>query len=151
MAESGNTTLRWRAHPLVDDFPKSLVLIGIILGVLVVVKISFAHEGYVVLAGVLLVLALGKYFFPTRYELSDTGVRTTFLGHGYSRPWRVYSSVYNCRGGVHLSPFREPSRLDTFRGSFLLCRRNKKEVLAFVREKIRGEASREVGEANECA
>jgi len=144
MSDSKQACLRWTAHPLVDDFPKSLLLVAIVVGVLVVVKISFLSEGFVLLAAILFLFALAKYFFPTKYELSEQGIEVWFLGYRYSRPWTAYSSFYNCRGGVHLSPFPEPNRLDTFRGSFLLCRKNREEVLAFVRTKIRGEASGEV-------
>jgi hypothetical protein len=144
-SDRDQASLQWTAHPLVDDFPKSLLLIGIVIGVLVVVKLSFVNVGFIVVAAALFLVALAKYFFPTRYELSETGMKARFLGFRSSRPWTAYSSYYNCRGGVHLSPFSEPSRLDTFRGSFLLCRKNKEEVLAFVRRKIGSGASRENG------
>ena len=117
-------TLRWRSHPVVDDFPRSLLLVGIVIGVSVLAGFAFGGAGYGLLAAVVLVVSLTSYFAPTDFELD--------LGRAQRVPWTRVKRVAVHREGVHLSPFPKPSRLDSFRGTFLRFAGNAQEVVSFV-------------------
>ena len=128
-------TLRWRSHPLVDDYPRSLLLVAIVLAVCVGVGFSLGR-GYVLLAGAVTGASLASYFVPTCYELCDEGARVRFLGRTRSIPWAHVRRVDVHKDGVFLSPFDKPSRLDSFRGTFLRFRGNADEVIGFVENSV---------------
>ena len=129
------TTLRWRSHPVVDDFPRSLLLVGIIIGVSVLAGFAFGGAGYGLLAAVVLTVSLTSYFAPTDFELDEQGVTVRILGRAQRVPWTRVKRVAVHREGVHLSPFPKPSRLDSFRGTFLRFAGNAQEVVSFVERK----------------
>ncbi len=128
-------SLQWRSHPLVDEFPKSLLLVAIILAVCVAA--SWAFQGWVwgVISGVLLVAATARYIFPSHFQLDDEGVTVRFLGVARRMPWTALRRTASGPGGMFLSPFERPSRLDSFRGVSLRFAGNADEVIAFVKDK----------------
>jgi len=73
-AEDAAETLRWRSLPVVDDFPRSALLIGVAVAVCAGVGVSFGGLGYALLAAAFLAVALGRYFLPTWYELLPADV-----------------------------------------------------------------------------
>ena len=129
--------LRWTAHPLRENTAKSVALVITIIIVVFIVSIAFKELIFTIIAVVLLFVSLSRYFLPTTFELSNDKIKYRFCGYTRTREWSEFNCYYNCRGGVHLSPFIKPHRLDTFRGLFLLCSENKEEVLAFVGRKVR--------------
>ncbi len=128
MAES----LRWRSHPVVDDYPRSLGLIAVVTAVCVGVWVSFDGIGYALLAMAFLVGSLVRYFVPTHYELDAAGVSVRFLGHVRRVPWGQIRRFAVRREGVQMSPFERPSRLEAFRGTFVRFAGNRDEVVSFV-------------------
>ena len=129
-------SLRWRSHPLVDEFPKSLLLAAIILAVCV--GASWAFEGWIwgVISGVLLVAAMARYIFPSHFQLDGEGVTVRFLCVARRMPWTALKRMAAGPGGVFLSPFERPSKLDSFRSVVLRFAGNADEVVAFVKDKM---------------
>jgi hypothetical protein len=126
--------LSWRSHPVVDDFPRSVLLVAAVAASCVAAGVCFGGAGYGLLAAALLGGSFARYFVPTRYELNRTGVSVRFLGQTRAVAWGDVRRVSVHREGVHLSPFEQPSRLDSFRGTFLRFAGNAEEVVSFVRE-----------------
>ena len=124
--------LCWRSHPLVDDTPRSVLLVGLLTGASVAAGVAFGGVGYAVIAAVVLCGSMGRYLLPTRFELDGSGAASSFLGHRRVMPWEAVQRVSVHREGVHLSPFDRPSRLDSFRGTFLRFAGNADEVVSFV-------------------
>ena len=131
------STLTWISHPLVERPLTSTALIGFIIGLLIVIKISFEAWFWVIFSVIVLCLSLARYFFPTRYELTGDKVAIKLLMVKQSRPWSYFKTFYKSARGVVLSPFPKPSRLDTYRGFHLLCYQNRDEVLEFVSTKLK--------------
>ncbi len=52
------------------------------------------------------------------------------------REWSHFRSFYPDKNGVLLSPFAKPSRLENFRGVYILFGENKDEILDFIRMRI---------------
>lgn len=129
-------TLRWRSLPLVDDYPRSLVLIATVAAVCTGAHFAFGGVVYALLAAAFLAVSLRSYFLPTWVELDEAGVRLRFLGRTRAVAWDEVRRVDVHREGVHLSPFPEPSRLDSFRGTFVRFAGNAEEVERFVRRKV---------------
>ena len=124
--------LRWRSHPVVDDYPHSLLLVAVVIAVCVGVWISFDSAGYAALAAAFLAGSLARYFAPTHYELDAAGVSVRFLGHLRRVGWGDVRRFFVAPEGVQLSPFARPSRLEAFRGTFLRFAGNRDEVVSFV-------------------
>ena len=133
----GMEELRWTVHPLVDEpRAKSGLLLVIILGLSAVVSISFGGGGYGLLAFGLLTASLSRYFLPTRYRLSVTGVRISHLGMQRQVPWEQVRRFSTHPDGIFLSPFDRPNRLDAFRGHFIRFGKNREDVIRFVQTQL---------------
>lgn len=111
--------IRWSSCPFADEPWSKTSLLLVILAVTISVA-AWIERVYGVLAAGLLLIGLGPYFFRTRYEVSaDGGVKVRFPLFTRSRPWSLYKRYVVQRGGIFLSQFPAPSRLDSFRGDFL--------------------------------
>jgi hypothetical protein len=132
--------LSWTSWPLRDDYPRSLALVGILIGVSVAIGFSFESAGFGAFSLAVLVFSLARYLAPTRYDLDERSVRVRFAGPARARPWSDFRAFYPHKDGVHLSPFPRPSPLDPFRGVYLRFAGNRAEVLAFVADRVRPRA-----------
>ncbi len=110
------------------------MLTGTLIGLSILVWISFGHVGYGFLSLAVLAGSLSRYFVPTRYKFDKQGVETSHLGSRRRLSWDEVRRVRIVEDGVFLSPFKTPSRLDAFRGTFLRFRQNRNEVVQLVRE-----------------
>jgi hypothetical protein len=52
------------------------------------------------------------------------------------KDWSIYRSCYPDKNGILLSPFVRPSRLENFRGIYLMFADNGEEVTRFVKAHI---------------
>ena len=134
-------SLHWSVHPLWDfDYWKSVSLLLVFVGVIIIIKITFHSLGYVIVSAILLSIALSKYFFPTKYCFTDNYLLITHCGLNWKREWTYYKSYFVSKTGIFLSPFEHKSWLENFRGNYILFGRdNKDEVIRFVRAKIEKE------------
>ena len=129
--------LRWTVHPLRDEPPaKTALLILIILGLSVLVAITFDAPAYGFLSAVLLTASMSRYFLPTRYALRESHILIAHLGARRTIPWSRIRRHTVGPDGVFLSPFASPRRLDPFRGCFLRLRDNRDEVIHCVETRL---------------
>lgn len=133
---AGEEVLRWRSHPLVDDYPKSILLAVAILGTCAAATLCFGGVTYGVLAALMLAVSLSRYLLPTEFVLDGQGVEACFLGQTQRMAWSQVRRVSVRAKGVYLSPQRAPSRLDSFRGVQLRFAKNNDEVVRFVESKV---------------
>ncbi|GIW73249.1 MAG: hypothetical protein KatS3mg102_2791 [Planctomycetota bacterium] len=120
--EPSPPALAWTSWPVRDDWPRSLVLVAIVLGLAVAVGWSFASAGWGAFAALVLLGALGRYFVPATYRLDAQGLTVRTLGQKRHRRWSEIRAYYPHHDGVFLSPFARPSPLDPFRGLYLRYR-----------------------------
>lgn len=139
MNRENREELTWETHPAREQPRRALGAFIIIICFCAVVLIFFSSVTWSVFSGVVLLVSLSRFFLPTHYTLSSTHVKWTFLGMRQSRPWSMFKRAVKTRGGVFLSPFEKPNRLEGFRGVHLLCRKNRSEVFDFARGHIRKE------------
>jgi len=111
--------IAWVSLPARDEpWRKTLFLLAIIA--VMAVLASFQGGLFLGALALLLVLILmGPYFLPCRFEISDRGVKKWFPLFNRDRPWSVYKRYVPQKDGVFLSTFAAPSRLDSFRGDFI--------------------------------
>ncbi|MFC1587171.1 hypothetical protein ACFL54_02575 [Planctomycetota bacterium] len=130
--------IEWVSFPVLDEKRiKTLVLLAVIFAVSAAAAFFFSF-GYGLISVLLLAVSLGRYFFPTRYRVDDSGVKTTFLGFTQLREWGIYARHVVHKDGIFLSPFQENSRLDSFRGLFVRFspELDKEKVLIMVKRHI---------------
>lgn len=134
--ESEGLVLEWTAHPLRRK-PLAAVLVTIfILATGFLVFITTQSKTFGTLALVVLFASLAKFYMPTRYRLTDKRLMVKSTTQTLFKNWSQYRSYYPDKNGVLLSPFLTPSRLENFRGLYLLFEQNRDEVIAFVKAHI---------------
>jgi hypothetical protein len=141
-------TLEWTVHPVRRKWWVSVVVTMFIAAVGATVKALTDSTGFTLLAVAILLLSLAKFYFPTKFKLSDRGVTVKTTTQTLFKEWKIYRSCYPDKKGILLSTFAEPSRLENFRGLYVMFEGNNDEVTAFVRERIKRAHEPAEGEAS---
>jgi len=128
--------LNWRCHPVKRRPMVSLAVTAFIVLVGLLVYFATDSRGFTVLALVVLFASLAKFFFPTEYRLSDKKIKIKTTTQTLVKEWSMYRSCYSDKNGILLSPFTRPSRLENFRGLYIMFEKNRDEVTAFVKERV---------------
>lgn len=132
----------WRAHPARRRPVAAVFAAGVIVAVAAACALS-TNIYWGVLAFVLLVLSLQRFFFPSRFTIDEQGVTARYLLGTKSYGWsEIRRFCHDCHG-VHLSTRGRPSRLDGYRGMQLLFGPSRDEVLRRIRAGVgaNGEAT----------
>lgn len=129
--------LEWTCHPLKRKPLASAAVVLFIITVGVAIYLTTYSRLFTVLGLVILLMSLAKFFFPTRFKLSDRGIAIKTTTQTLFKDWKIYRSCYPDKKGILLSPFVEPSRMENFRGLYVMFEGNADEVTSFVRQRIR--------------
>jgi hypothetical protein len=133
--------LRWTTQPA-KQRPLAAVLVTVFLLVTgMLVYYATMSRIFGGLALLVLFLSLAKFYLPTTFTLTDRSVSIKTTTQTVRKGWEQYRSFYPDKNGVQLSPFAEPSRLENFRGMYLIFAGNREEVLRVVDEQIKAHAS----------
>ncbi|MBU0984334.1 MAG: hypothetical protein KKA42_10725 [candidate division Zixibacteria bacterium] len=128
--------LAWTIHP-VKKRPLVSVAVTVFIGLIgVLVYLATDSRAFCVLAIVIMLATLAKFYFPTKYQLSDRRIMVKTTTQTVYRDWKQFRSVYPDKNGVLLSPFVGASRLENFRGQYLIFGDNRDEVIAFVKARV---------------
>lgn len=128
--------LRWTTHP-VRLRPVAAVVVTVLIFLTgMVVYYATASKMFGGLTLLLLFLSLSKFYLPTIFTLTDRSVSIKTTTQTIRKEWSQYRSFYPDKNGVLLSPFVEPSRLENFRGVYLIFAGNRDEVLSVVSQQI---------------
>ncbi|UCG60495.1 MAG: hypothetical protein JSV52_09170 [Candidatus Zixiibacteriota bacterium] len=141
--EDEGEVLEWTTHPLKRK-PLAAILVTIFIlvtGFLVFVVTESRTFG--TLALIVLFASLAKFYLPTRYRLTDKRLMVKSTTQTIYKNWSQYRSFYPDRNGVLLSPFLSPSRLENFRGVYLIFEQNRDDVVRFVESHV-GQAADEI-------
>ena len=127
--------LSWRAHPA-RERPAAALLGG--LAVIAVALLCAALGGvfWGILAVVVLLLSLNRFFFPSRFAIDSEGVTASYLLGTQRCRWSETRRLSCDRHGLYLSRRSRRSRLDAYRGVHLLFGRWREEVLRTVRSSL---------------
>lgn len=134
--EDEGETFAWTTHP-VRNRPLVAVLVTLfILTIGIIVFYMTMSKAFAVLALLMLFVSLSKFYLPTRYRLSEKSVTVKTTSQTITKSWSNYRSMYPDKNGLLLSPFLEPSRLESFRGIYLIFAQNRDEVIRFAEKQL---------------
>lgn len=136
LAIDGGPGMEWVVHPVKRRPWVSVMVSLFVVAVVVLVRVTTESQAFAVLAMIIMLASLAKFYFPTRYKLDASGVTIKTTTQTLTKEWKLYRSCYPDKNGILLSPFAEPSRLENFRGLYIMFQRNRDEVTAFCRERI---------------
>jgi len=145
--------LQWTVHPVKRKPMVSVLVTLFIAAVAVMIYWSTESQLFTVLGLLIFSLALAKFYVPTKYRLSDKNIMVAGTSQKLYKDWKQFRTFYPDKNGVFLSPFVEPSRLENFRGFYLMTEKNIEEVTEFIRARIGGRhlAAEQNGHDDECA
>lgn len=120
MISGGDEELTWtvslyREHPL-----KTVIVSVFILFFWISVHIMFQEAVFTVLAIFFLSVSVAPYFFRTIYKFDNDGVTVRTRFRTVRRRWREFRRCVFTANGLCLSPMSAPSRLEAFRGLYLI-------------------------------
>ncbi|OGR02262.1 MAG: hypothetical protein A2284_08940 [Deltaproteobacteria bacterium RIFOXYA12_FULL_61_11] len=122
----------WRHHPLVERPWTAAVIVPFLAAGAMGAGLLLGHLLLSVPVGIVLLLSLRRYFLPTEYRLDPDGVTVRHLGATTHVSWPNLKRYSLEPHGIFLSPFEEPSRLENFRGIFLLTGEHREAVAAWL-------------------
>lgn len=129
--------LKWSTHPMRRrPWVTVMVTLFVMLCGALVYFITDHSRLFSTLTLVALYMSLAKFYFPTKYIMNVKGVIVHTTTQKIKKPWSMYRSFYPDKNGVLLSPFAEPTRLENFRGLYILFHNNRDEVVEFLKNHI---------------
>jgi hypothetical protein len=134
--EDAGEKLEWVCHPFKRSPWKSVGVSAIVLFFGILVWLGTESRMFTSLSMVILFLSLSKFYLPTRYKLTEKKIYVMTTTHTLVKEWTMFRSIYPDKNGVLLSTFAGPSRLENFRGLYLLFENNGDEVVAYVRKRM---------------
>jgi len=134
--EDEGAVLEWITHPMKRKPLVTIAVTVFIILVAVLVYITTISKIFTLLTLIVLFASLAKFYLPTKYRLNDKGVTVKTTTQTIFKGWETYRSCYPDKHGILLSPFLEPTRMENFRGIYLIFAENKDEVTSFVKPRI---------------
>lgn len=129
-------SIEWTAHPVKRKPLVSVLVTFFIILVVVIVYYTMNSKTFAILAMVIMFVSLAKFYFPTTYRLTRDRITIKTMTQTLHKDWSIYRSCYPDKNGILLSPFVRPSRLENFRGIYLIFSNNRDEVINFVKAHI---------------
>ncbi len=134
--EDAEEALEWTCHPVKRKPLVSALVTLFIFVVVAIVYYTTASRAFGVLAAVIMLASLAKFYFPTSYRLTREKITIKTTTQTLRKDWSTYRSCYPDKNGILLSPFVHTSRLENFRGIYLMFNNNRDEVTNFVKANI---------------
>ncbi len=125
--------IEWSVFPA-RNRKKVVVALAIILPFLVIVYVT-SGVYWTLFSAVVLLASLSQFWTVTKYRLDDEGVTIKRPLYTIKKPWSHYRRYAVDKNGVFLSPFPRPSRIDAYRGNYLLFgEADREKIVEFVKK-----------------
>lgn len=139
--------LTWDIDPFKENKTRLGIISAIILTFLFAVYIGTGEIVWVIISLLLFIISLHKYFFKTQYSLTEDALIIDHLGMHTERNWSEFKRIEFHNTGVFLSPFKKNSRLDSFRGLYILFgKKEKVKIIKAIEEHLDNEVIKVNGE-----
>lgn len=134
--ETAGRTVSWKIHPVKRKPWLSALTTLVVLMFTFMVYVSTQSTFFCILSLIVLFASLAKFYMPTGYTLTEKEVIVKTTTQTLKKEWSLYRSCWPDKNGILLSPFVAQSRLENFRGLYLIFGENREEVIEFVKERI---------------
>lgn len=125
--------LSWSVYLVRSDPGKLVIIAPILIASLVICYATFHSLFYMAVVLLLFAAALSDYLLPVRYEMTEEGASARTVFSTSRIRWEAVRKYYVDDSGIKLSPFENPTRLETYRGVYLRFGSRKDEVTNAVR------------------
>jgi hypothetical protein len=126
--------LSWKAHPIRERHLAGALTTLLILALGAAIFVGMGSLAWSILAVIVLVLALNRFYFPSRFEIDHEGITARYL---FSRERYEWSSVRRFlwdHRGAYLSTRAKSSWLDAYRGLTVLFGAHRAEIMKLIRQ-----------------
>ena len=127
------SSIHWKIHPMRDKPSKGIifwvVVVVVIWAVYWNIRLSFSPAGslmFTTIASFLLLLSLTSFFLKTNYTIDSDGIAVKRWLYQRIFTWNRLRSVTPEPKGIFISPFPVRTRLENFRGVYLVYNNNNK-------------------------
>jgi len=135
-AETGTEIIySWRVFPAKAN-PKKTVFVSMAIILLSLASGWYAGVPLGVLAVLLLSGSLWPFFMITTYRFTSEGIEQKRWPTTQKKSWDYFRRYEVDPRGILLSPFKTPSRLDPFRGMYLLTTNDREQLLSIIESKV---------------
>jgi hypothetical protein len=141
--------ISWTAHPMKRKPAVTAAVSAFIVLCAMLVYYIIDSRGFAILAAVVLFASLTKFYFPTTYFFTPEAIYIKTMTQTLKKPWSLFRSYYPDRNGVLLSPFVEPSRLENFRGLYVMFEGNREDVMAYIKDRANKQKTDEAANENQ--
>jgi hypothetical protein len=144
--------LEWTVHLLRREPGRVVVVISATLFTALVGFLLF-HSLLFTLAGVFMIFSSTiEYLFPIRYKLTESRAFASYGASRFEIPWSGVHRLLDAPTAVKLSPLKQASRLDAYRGVLLRFAEegepgNREEVLRIIEGRIAASKQEAASEA----
>lgn len=118
--DSNAVAIEWIVHPVKRNWKVSAGVVFFLAILCAAIYLSFNSVAFLLVSVAILVCSLAPFFFPTTYIFRDDCITVRSLLRKFTKQWNSFKSYYPDRNGVLLSPFSSPSRLENFRGIYII-------------------------------
>ena len=132
--------IHWKIHPMRESLPKAVFFWAVVLMVIWAVywniSLSISMAGSVIftmVASLLLLLSLTSFFLPTNYTIDSNGINVKRWLYKRNFKWTRVRSLTAEKKGVFISPFPVRTRLENFRGVYMVYDDNGLVVIEGIR------------------
>ena len=126
--------MEWTVDLSQELKPKRLVVVVAILAVAVVATFGMGQPLLAVVGVIAVFASSAEVFLPLKFRLDEQGAHRKVGLSNSLIAWKDVKRVVENEGGIHLSPFAAPHRLDAFRGVYLRTSSNRGVVLGKIAE-----------------
>ncbi len=131
-----NILLEWTCHPMKRRPAVTVAVSLFVLLLVILVYVITSSRLFAVLAIIILAASLAKFYFPTVYRIGDKRIMIKTTTQTLYKDWSLYRSCYPDKNGILVSPFAGPSRLENFRGLYLMFENNRDSVVEVVKAQV---------------
>ncbi len=126
--------LTWKVHLLREQPRKLLLVIPVAAMSLVASHVFFHTFTFGLIAMFLIMASLAEYLFPIRFEIDSQGASARTLTARTRIEWSRVKKYYLDDRGIKLSPLSRQTRLEAYRGVYLMFGDRRDEVIEAVKE-----------------
>lgn len=129
MTDEAKKILIWRAHPAKERVLRTVgaSLVILLFGLLIFAGFQSPASGG--LSVIVLVLALNRYFFPSRFEIDEEGITARYPLRRMRLLWKDLRRFVHDHHGGYLSTRSVASRLDAYQGMHILFDGHREQVV----------------------